>query len=170
MKDKLQEKPLALKRENPALQNMIFFYFFLYLWLVFVLLDPNLDPHFGSGSSNSNYCGSMRIRIHNPGEGSYHSLFTVETMLISEAHDTVLVLRICFEFLFPDLSHLFLGKRGGKSFIVKFCLQDCDETEVSILCLEGIRCAIRYRIHTAVCATLIYGRKGAIFSRLNVHC
>ncbi len=28
---KLQEKPSALKKEHPALQNMKFFYFFLYL-------------------------------------------------------------------------------------------------------------------------------------------
>jgi hypothetical protein len=39
---KLQEKPLALKREHPALQNMKILYFFLSLWVIFALLDP--DP------------------------------------------------------------------------------------------------------------------------------
>jgi hypothetical protein len=53
---KLQEKPSALKREHPALQNMKILYLFQFLWVIFALLDP--DPHFecgcGSGSSNSN--------------------------------------------------------------------------------------------------------------------
>ncbi len=39
------QKPSALKREHPALQNMKIeiHYFFLYLWVIFALLDP--DPH-----------------------------------------------------------------------------------------------------------------------------
>jgi hypothetical protein len=41
---KLQEKPLALKREHPEIQNMKFLYFFLLLWVIFALLDPNPDP------------------------------------------------------------------------------------------------------------------------------
>jgi hypothetical protein len=47
---KLQEKPSALKRELPALQNMKILYFLLFLWVFFVLLDPdpaaqiNADP------------------------------------------------------------------------------------------------------------------------------
>jgi hypothetical protein len=40
---KLQKKPSALKRENPSLQNMKFFNFFLLLWVIFAL--PNLDPN-----------------------------------------------------------------------------------------------------------------------------
>jgi hypothetical protein len=53
---KLQEKPSALKREHPALQNMKILYFFLFLWVIFALLDPdpatqiNTDPC-GSGSA-----------------------------------------------------------------------------------------------------------------------
>jgi hypothetical protein len=39
---KLQEKPSALKREHSALQNMKFHNFFLFLWVIFALLDP--DP------------------------------------------------------------------------------------------------------------------------------
>jgi hypothetical protein len=56
---KLQEKPSALKREHPALQNLKILYFFLFLWVIFALLDPDLDPQFvcGSGSSYSNKCG-----------------------------------------------------------------------------------------------------------------
>jgi hypothetical protein len=39
---KLQEKLSALKREHPELQNIKFLYFFLFLWIIFALLDP--DP------------------------------------------------------------------------------------------------------------------------------
>jgi hypothetical protein len=37
-----QEKPSALNREHPAIQNMKFLYFFLLLWVIFAHLDP--DP------------------------------------------------------------------------------------------------------------------------------
>jgi hypothetical protein len=37
----LQEKPSALKREHPALQNMKFLDFFQFLWVLFALLDPD---------------------------------------------------------------------------------------------------------------------------------
>jgi hypothetical protein len=46
----LQEKPSALKREHPARQNMKILFFFLYLRVIFALLDPdpatknNADP------------------------------------------------------------------------------------------------------------------------------
>jgi hypothetical protein len=54
-KGELQEKPSALKREHPALQNMEILNFFLLLWVIFVLLDP--DPltwvEFGSESRNT---------------------------------------------------------------------------------------------------------------------
>ena len=39
---KQQKKPSGLKREHPALQNMEILYFFLYLRVIFALLDP--DP------------------------------------------------------------------------------------------------------------------------------
>jgi hypothetical protein len=53
---RLQEKPSALKREHPVLKNMKNLDFFLFLWIIFALLDPEPDPQFecGSGSSNSN--------------------------------------------------------------------------------------------------------------------
>jgi hypothetical protein len=45
---KLQEKPSALKREHPVLKNMKIMDFFLFLWVIFALLDPatqiNADP------------------------------------------------------------------------------------------------------------------------------
>jgi hypothetical protein len=42
---RVQEKPSALKREHPALQNNLkILYFFLYLWVIFALLDPDTDP------------------------------------------------------------------------------------------------------------------------------
>jgi hypothetical protein len=47
---KLQEKPLALKREHPALLNTKFGFFFS------IFMGHFCPP--GSGSSNSNKCGS----------------------------------------------------------------------------------------------------------------
>jgi hypothetical protein len=46
----------ALKREHPLLKNMKILDFFLFLWVIFALLDPDPDPLFecGSGSSNLN--------------------------------------------------------------------------------------------------------------------
>ena len=35
----LQEKTSALKREHPAIQNMKFLNFFLFLWVILDLLD-----------------------------------------------------------------------------------------------------------------------------------
>jgi hypothetical protein len=35
--------PSALKREYPALENMKFLNFFLLLWVIFALLDPDPD-------------------------------------------------------------------------------------------------------------------------------
>jgi hypothetical protein len=37
-------KLAALKREHPALQNMKILDFFLFLWVIFALLDPDPDP------------------------------------------------------------------------------------------------------------------------------
>jgi hypothetical protein len=48
---RLQEKPSALKkREHPVLKNMKILDFFLFLWVIFALLDP--DPA-GSGSGST---------------------------------------------------------------------------------------------------------------------
>ncbi len=41
---KRQEKPLALKREHPVLKNMKILDFFLFLWVIFALMDPDPDP------------------------------------------------------------------------------------------------------------------------------
>ncbi len=35
--------PKALKREHPSLQNMKFLNFFIFVWVIFALMDP--DPH-----------------------------------------------------------------------------------------------------------------------------
>ncbi len=45
----LQEKPSALKIEHPTFQKMKYLHFFLFLWVIFALLDP--DP--------------IRVRTHN---------------------------------------------------------------------------------------------------------
>jgi hypothetical protein len=52
---KLQEKPSALKKEHPALQNMKILYFFLFFWIIFPLLDPDPDP---ATQINADPCGS----------------------------------------------------------------------------------------------------------------
>jgi hypothetical protein len=46
---KRQEKPSALKREHPALQKLKFINFFLFLWVIFALLDPDPDCESGPG-------------------------------------------------------------------------------------------------------------------------
>jgi hypothetical protein len=48
---KLQEKPLALKREHPALQNMKFLHFFYFCGSFFSLLNSYPDSQCGSRSS-----------------------------------------------------------------------------------------------------------------------
>ncbi len=39
----LQQKPSALIRENAALQKNEIYKLFLYLWVIFALLDPDLQ-------------------------------------------------------------------------------------------------------------------------------
>ncbi len=55
---KLQKKPSALKRGHPPLQNMNFYKFFLLLWVIFALLDPDPDSESGSGSTDPIESGS----------------------------------------------------------------------------------------------------------------
>ncbi len=55
---KFQKKPSALKREHPALQNMKFLQFFVLLWVIFALLDPDPDSEYGSGSTDLTESGS----------------------------------------------------------------------------------------------------------------
>jgi hypothetical protein len=45
---KLQKKPSALKREHPARENMKFLNFFLFLLVIFALLDPDSESRSGS--------------------------------------------------------------------------------------------------------------------------
>ena len=51
---KLQEKPSSLRREHPVLKSMKILDFFLFLWVIFALLDPDPDSESGSryGSSD----------------------------------------------------------------------------------------------------------------------
>jgi hypothetical protein len=48
-------KPSALKREHPVLKNMKILDFFLFLWVIFNLLDPDPDP---ATQINADPCGS----------------------------------------------------------------------------------------------------------------
>jgi hypothetical protein len=67
---KLQEKPSALKREHPALQNMKFILLFLFLRVLIAFLDQNtVDQNKGK---------SMRSWIHNIG---YRHIFIVLTWI-----------------------------------------------------------------------------------------
>jgi hypothetical protein len=54
---KLQEKTSALEREHPVpvLKNMKILDFFLFLWVIFALLDPDPDP---ATQINADSCGS----------------------------------------------------------------------------------------------------------------
>ncbi len=56
---KLQKKPSALQRGHPTLQNMNFYkFFFLLLWVIVDLLDPDPDSEYGSGSTGPIEYGS----------------------------------------------------------------------------------------------------------------
>jgi hypothetical protein len=55
---KLQKKRSSLKRGHPTLQNMNFYKFFLPLWVIFALLDPDPDSESGSGSTDPIESGS----------------------------------------------------------------------------------------------------------------
>jgi hypothetical protein len=66
---KLQERPSALKREYQALQKLKFINFFLCLWVIFALLDPDPDCKSGSGyGSKGTQSNPDPIRIHNNGK------------------------------------------------------------------------------------------------------
>jgi hypothetical protein len=65
----------ALKREHSALQNMKLLYFFLCLWVIFALLDPDPDP---ATQINAESCGS--------GSGS--------TTLVEICRDPVIFVRV----------------------------------------------------------------------------
>jgi hypothetical protein len=54
---KLQEKPSALKREHPVLKNMKILDLFLFLCVIFALLDPDPDPD-PATQINADPCGS----------------------------------------------------------------------------------------------------------------
>jgi hypothetical protein len=50
---KVQKKPPALRREHPALQNYKFLHFYLFLWFIFALQDPNPSNQNQYGSSSA---------------------------------------------------------------------------------------------------------------------
>jgi hypothetical protein len=58
----LQKKPSALKSEHPALQKINFQNFFLLLWVLFALLDPEPDSESGYGSTDLIEPDPNRIR------------------------------------------------------------------------------------------------------------
>jgi hypothetical protein len=67
---KLQENLSALKREHPELRKMKCINFFLCLWVIFALLDPDTDPgtplhpdphHWLSANEKGRHCCTSRI-------------------------------------------------------------------------------------------------------------
>ncbi len=48
----------AVISHHPAIQNMKFLNFFLILWVIFALMDPDPDSEYGSGSSDLTEFGS----------------------------------------------------------------------------------------------------------------
>ncbi len=58
---KLLGKPLALKREHQALQKMKYINFFLCMWVIFALLDPDCEPGSGYGSRDPIESGSTAL-------------------------------------------------------------------------------------------------------------
>jgi hypothetical protein len=58
---KLQKKPSDLKRGHPTLQNMNFYKFFLLLWVIFSLLDPDSKSESGSTDPIESGSGSATL-------------------------------------------------------------------------------------------------------------
>jgi hypothetical protein len=74
---KLEEKPSALEREDPALQ-MNFRNCFLFFWVIFALLDPDLDPDLVSPiEPRSEYRSGS-----DPQFTTYHAVFDKSVCLI----------------------------------------------------------------------------------------
>jgi hypothetical protein len=69
---KLQEKPSAFEREHPALQKMKLINFFLFLWVIFALMD--LDTGCESGS---------KYRSRDPIESGSTTLLSIHTVVFS---------------------------------------------------------------------------------------
>ncbi len=63
---KLKEKPSALIRAHLTFKKLRFIYFFLCLWVILALLDPDPDCESGSGFGSGGPIES-RIRIHSTG-------------------------------------------------------------------------------------------------------
>ncbi len=74
---KPQQKPSALKREHPEIQNMKFLNFFLFLWVTFALLDPDPD------TDPLTWLIPDPIRIRNTATNRYRGTGTVN--VVSEA-------------------------------------------------------------------------------------
>ncbi len=61
---KRQKKPSALKREHPAFQKLKFINFFLFLWVIFALQDPNPDCESGPGYGSRDPIESGSTTLH----------------------------------------------------------------------------------------------------------
>ncbi len=67
-----------------------------------------------------------------------------------------------------DLRHLIMGKRGVKALLLNFVCRTVMRRKFQSFAWREF--VVPSGMHTAVFSTLIYGRKGAFFPLLNVHC
>ncbi len=122
---KLQEKPSALKREHPALKKIKFIRFFLCLWVIFALLDP--DPYPDCKSWSVSWLRiRIPIRIENPDPDT----------------DPVTTLKSGSN---PDLHHCF--RVNPKPIISPHKRTDPDTDPVTSLNPEPIRIRIMIQIY-----------------------
>ncbi len=77
---KLQEKPSVLKRDHPAFKKMKFINFFLCLWVIFALLDPDTylgtpldpDPQYWLSGKGQNLRRQRNLEGHFLVTASFH--------------------------------------------------------------------------------------------------
>jgi hypothetical protein len=65
MEKKIQVKLSTLKREHPALQKLKFINCFLFLGVIFVLLDPKSGSGYRSGDPIESGYGSISTTLYN---------------------------------------------------------------------------------------------------------
>jgi hypothetical protein len=102
---KLQKKPSALKRGHPTLQNMNFYKFFLLLWVIFALLDPDPDPGFRIPDPDPLARlnpDPIRIRIRNPEKNGAHPQHNI----INYLYKKVYIVGIYLFFIINNAFHL----------------------------------------------------------------
>ncbi len=73
---------LSPQKRTSSTSNMKFLHFFLFLWVIFALLDPDPDPK------------SVQIRIHNTGTGTFGNNLNHSTTHNSDKKKNFLVVAV----------------------------------------------------------------------------